>query len=281
MRRLSALTNVIPVIAQSETLTAQELISLKASVLARLQSTSVKPFLFGKPLDDALLAVQGLDIVHPPVTPTTAFRPDEPNEPNQFPFPTPTHPYAVSSATGSDNDTMDASLLMSPDYVQPLMPSELSSLVEQVFEPESIAWLRHAAAKKFLAWRRRTKLPGDSFILHGLQQPRSPTTASVGLAGTMMNRKLTLSQTLPSSQLTQSSFRNLLRLFRCLSLRCACSPLHLTLLLEPPIPSPFLNRRLAHGPHGLLPHSLHQSQPTSKRHPRSEMGYRPPQVSSQ
>ena len=191
MQRLSALTNVIPVIAQSETLTAQELISLKASVLARLQSTSVKPFLFGKPLDDALLAVQGLDIVHPPVTPTTAFRPDEPNEPNQFPFPTPTHPYAVSSATGSDNDTMDASLLMSPDYVQPLMPSELSSLVEQVFEPESIAWLRHAAAKKFLAWRRRTKLPGDSFILHGLQQPRSPTTASVGLAGTMMNRKLT------------------------------------------------------------------------------------------
>jgi hypothetical protein len=199
MQRLSAITNVIPVVAKSETLTAQELISLKASILARLQATSIKPFLFGKPIDDALLAVQGLDIVYPLATPTTAFCPDEPNEPNQFPFPTPTHPYAVSSAPGSDNDTMDASLLMSPDYVQPLMPSELSNLVDQVFDPESIAWLRHAAAKKFLTWQRRTKLPGDSFILHGLQQPRSPATASVGLAGAIMNRKPPPSKLHPST----------------------------------------------------------------------------------
>ncbi|KAF3004215.1 hypothetical protein E8E13_006997 [Curvularia kusanoi] len=187
MQHLSAFTNVIPVIAQSETMSSQELVSLKASILARLQATSVKPFLFGKPLDDALLAVQGLDIVYPLGTPVTAIQTDALKEPDQFPFPTPTHPYAVSSVHGSDNDTMDASLLMSPDYVQPLMPSELVNLIEQVFDPESIAWLRHAAAKKFLAWRRRTKLPGDSFIMHGLQQPRSPTTASVGLAGTMMN----------------------------------------------------------------------------------------------
>lgn len=189
MQRLSALTNVIPVIAKSETLTAQELISVKASILARLQATSIKPFLFGKPLDDALLAVQGLDIVYPLVTPTTAIFSGNLKEPNQFPFPTPTHPYAVSSAHGSDNDIMDASLLMSPDYVQPLMPSELSSLIEQVFEPESIAWLRHAAAKKFLAWRQRTSLP-DSFVIHGLQQSRSPTTASVGLGGAMINCEL-------------------------------------------------------------------------------------------
>lgn len=193
MQRLSAFTNVIPVIAKSETLTAQELISLKASVLARLQATAVKPFLFGKPLDDALLAVQGLDIVYPMATPTTVIRGDEPKAPNQFPFPTPTHPYAISSGHGSDADIMDASLLMSPDYVQPLLPSELSNLIEQVFDPESIAWLRHTTAKKFLAWRRRTKLSGDSFVMHGLQQPRSPTTASVGLAGTMLNRMSHLS----------------------------------------------------------------------------------------
>ncbi|KAJ4340381.1 hypothetical protein N0V95_007521 [Ascochyta clinopodiicola] len=190
MQRLSALTNVLPVIAKSEMLTAQELITLKASVLARLQATSVKPFLFGKPLDDALLAVQGLDIVHPLETPTTAIYAGEPKEPDQFPFPTPTHPYAVSSAHGSDNEIMDASLLMSPDYVQPLMPSELSNLIEQVFNPESIAWLRYAAAKKFLAWRRKIKLPGDSLLVHGLPQPHSPTTASVGLTGTMLNREL-------------------------------------------------------------------------------------------
>jgi hypothetical protein len=69
------------------------------------------------------------------------------------------------------------------------MPSELSNLVDQVFDPESIAWLRHAGAKKFLAWRRRTKLPGDSFIMHSLQKSRGSTTASVGLAGTMANRE--------------------------------------------------------------------------------------------
>lgn len=190
MQRLSTFTNVIPVIAKSETLTAQELISLKASILARLQATAVRPFLFGKPLDDALLAVQGLEIVSPLPTPTTAIHSDESKEPNQFPFPTPTHPYAVSSAHGSDANVMDASLLMSPDYVQPLMPSELSNLIEQVFDPESVAWLRHTTAKKFLAWKRTVKLPGDSFIMHGLQPPpRSPNTALVGLAGTMMNRK--------------------------------------------------------------------------------------------
>ncbi|KAF3045489.1 hypothetical protein E8E12_007741 [Didymella heteroderae] len=182
MQRLSAYTNVVPVIAKSETLTAPELVSLKASVLARLQATAIKPFLFGKPIDDALLAVQGLDIVYPLETPRTAIHVDEAKEPNQFPFPTPTHPYAVSSVQGTDANIMDASLLMSPDYVQPLIPSELSNLIEQVFDPESIAWLRHAGAKKFLAWRRMTKLPGDSCIMHGLQQPHSPTTASVGLA---------------------------------------------------------------------------------------------------
>jgi hypothetical protein len=183
MQRLSALTNVIPVIAKSDTLSAQEAIALKTSILARLQTTPVKPFLFGRALDDALLAVQSLSIVHPQVLTST--------EPEQYPFTTPTCPYAISSTPGPDNETMDASLLMSPDYVQPLLPSELAALVNQVFEPDSIAWLRHAAAKKFLAWRRRTKLPGDSFFLQNLQQPRSPSTASVGLNRAAMNSKTT------------------------------------------------------------------------------------------
>lgn len=89
---------------------------------------------------------------------------------------------------------------MSPDYVQPLLPSELAALVTQVFDPESIAWLRHSAAKKFLAWRRRTKLPGDSMMMQGLAQPRSPTTASVGLNGGNMNCKA--SSLLASRKLT-------------------------------------------------------------------------------
>jgi hypothetical protein len=183
MQRLSSLTNVLPVIAKSDTLSATEALALKTSILARLQTTSIKPFFFGKALDDALLAVQGLSILEP--QPTSA-------EPEQFPFSSPTYPYAISSTPGPDHETMDASLLMSPDYVQPLLPSELLSLVNQVFDPESIAWLRHSAAKKFLAWRRRTRLPGDSFILQGLQQARSPTMASVGLNGPLMSSMMAI-----------------------------------------------------------------------------------------
>jgi hypothetical protein len=178
MQRLCALTNVIPVIAKSDTLSAQEAIALKSTILARLQTAPAKPFMFGKALDDALLAVQSLPIVHPQL---------QNSEPEQYPFTTPTYPYAISSTPGPDNETMDASLLMSPEYVQPLLPSELAALVDQIFEPDNIAWLRHSAAKKFLAWRRRTKLPVDSFILQSLQQPRSPTTASLGLNQGVVN----------------------------------------------------------------------------------------------
>jgi hypothetical protein len=181
MQRLSSLTNVVPVIAKSDTLSAQEAIALKTAILARLQTTSIKPFLFGKAIDDALLAVQSLSILHPQLQTTDL---------QQYPFSTPTFPYAISSTPGPDTDTMDASLLMSPDYVQPLLPSELATLINQVFEPDSISWLRHTAAKKFLTWRRKMKLPGDSFILQSLKQPQSPTIASVGLNGAVTNSKI-------------------------------------------------------------------------------------------
>ena len=242
MQRLSTFTNIIPVIAKSETLTAQELISLKASILARLQVKSIKPFLFGKPLDDALLAVQGLDIVYPFTNPTTAVHSDESNEPTQFPFPTPTHPYAISSAYGLDNDTMDASLLMSPDYTQPLIPSELSNLIEQVFDPESMAWLRHAAAKKFLRWQRRTNLPCDSFIPYGLRQPRSPT-ASVGLNGTILNSKLSMPCHLVH-RIISCSINAIFCFLHYFPLRCPCSTFHLPALFKLTISSSFLHRWL-------------------------------------
>lgn len=189
MQRLSALTNVIPVIAKSDTLSAAELTAVKTSILARLQTSSVNPFFFGNGVDDALLAVQDLSLeqsLHTPSDDQTSL------EPKQFPFLVPTLPYAVSSTLGPDTDTMDASLLMSPDYVQPLLPSELAALVNRVFDPESIAWLRHSAAKKFLAWRRRSKMPRDSFILRSLQQQTTrrgsvSTSASVGLNGAAVN----------------------------------------------------------------------------------------------
>jgi hypothetical protein len=189
MQRLSGLTNLIPVIAKSDTLSANELVAIKTSILARLQTSSIKPFFFGNAVDDALLSVQELSLEH-----LVSSEDKSALEPIEFPFPVPTHPYAVSSTLGSDTDTMDASLLMSPDYVQPLRPSELAALVNRVFDPESIAWLRHCAAKRFLAWRRRITLPGDSFILQSLQQQTlrrgsASTSASVGLNGTALNSK--------------------------------------------------------------------------------------------
>jgi hypothetical protein len=61
--------------------------------------------------------------------------------------------YSISSALGTDHETMDASLLMSPDYVQPLISTELALLIDHVFSRDGISWLRHAAARKYLQWR--------------------------------------------------------------------------------------------------------------------------------
>lgn len=201
MQRLSYLTNIIPIIAKSDTLSAHEVIALKTSILAQLQTTAFRPFFFGETIDDALLDVQGLSLSKPPVSSAS-------NEGNQYPFTTPTYPYAVSSTLGPDHDTMDASVLMSPDYVQPLLPSELTALVNQVFDPDSITWLRHSAAKKFVAWRHRVNLPGESTMVRSIVQPRSPTTASIGLNGVTSNPSLpssVFSATSPSGVLVPGS----------------------------------------------------------------------------
>ncbi|KAL6715615.1 hypothetical protein ACLMJK_006576 [Lecanora helva] len=110
LRRLATITNVIPLVARSDTQSFEEAEMLRRSV----------------------------DLVQQDIGFFT-FKPERSSL-----------PYAVSSAPADDNDTMDASTLMSPDYVQPLLPSELSMLVEQVFNPDRIACLRHLAAKKLV-----------------------------------------------------------------------------------------------------------------------------------
>lgn len=62
--------------------------------------------------------------------------------------------WPVSSASSTDDDNMDASLLMDSAYIQPLVPSGLSDLVRTIFNPDNAARLRHLSARKFLAWRR-------------------------------------------------------------------------------------------------------------------------------
>lgn len=106
---------MIVLLAQADLLTPEQITTNKQQIEHQLQEASIKPFCFA-------------------------------TGPEQY-------PYAISSALGSDHDNMDASLLMSPDYVQPLIPTELSTLVEQVFSPDGTSWLRHSAAKKYLQWR--------------------------------------------------------------------------------------------------------------------------------
>lgn len=98
-------------------------------------------------------------------------------------------PHAVSSATGSDHDVMDASLLMSSDYVQPLIPTELAALVEQIFCQEGVSWLRHSAARKYVQWRKtettsrpmdlyQPLTPRDSYTQVGASQVLAPAFGS-------------------------------------------------------------------------------------------------------
>ncbi|OTA95120.1 hypothetical protein M434DRAFT_394012 [Hypoxylon sp. CO27-5] len=126
IRRLASLTNVIPILARADSFSSEQLVMCKEQVAEQLREAGLNVFSFA------------------------------PAGTQEFSATVPNIPYAVSSATGSDHEIMDASLLMSPDYVQPLMMSELRYLVESVFSPNGVSWLRHSAAKKYLDWRNTT-----------------------------------------------------------------------------------------------------------------------------
>lgn len=122
MRRLSPLTNVVPVLTRVDTLSANELDSLRAEIAVQLDEAGIQAFSFsGSNLEDWKSQ--------------------------------PSIPYAVSSANAPDHDEMDASLLMSPDYVQPLVDTDLGYLVSKLLSLDGSAWVRHAAAKKYMQWR--------------------------------------------------------------------------------------------------------------------------------
>ena len=114
LHRLAALTNIIPLIAKSDTLSSEKTEALKRSTIEKLHQADIMPFAFH---GEATIA---------------------------------SHPYTVCAATSDDNDNMDASMLMSPEYVQPLIPSELAELVQQVFDHNNIAYMRHLAARKLV-----------------------------------------------------------------------------------------------------------------------------------
>ena len=109
------MTNVIPLIAKSDLQSAEEIEMMKRSI-DRLLHLDIRLFSLKKDPSRSL----------------------------------PSEPYTVCSAIADDDDNMDASLLMSSGYVQPLVPSELQTLVHQVFDPENIACMKHLAAKKLV-----------------------------------------------------------------------------------------------------------------------------------
>ncbi|RMZ01102.1 hypothetical protein D0862_06484 [Hortaea werneckii] len=155
-------TNVIPLIAHADTLSAEEAAAAKEKVAAYIRSMDVEPFF----LSEAETLSESEE---------TAGR--EVRE-----------PLLVSSARTDDTEEVDASILMDPQYVQPLVPSELGYLVEQLLEPNNIARMKHLAATKFLSWRHEH--------LNGSQQvqryavPHSPefghTLSSVPSSNSML-----------------------------------------------------------------------------------------------
>ncbi|RMY47389.1 hypothetical protein D0863_15647 [Hortaea werneckii] len=120
-------TNVIPLIAHADTLSAEEAAAAKEKVAAYIRSLDVEPFLLSK--------MESLS-----ESEETAGREVQ-------------EPLLVSSARTDDIEEVDASVLMDPQYVQPLVPSELGHLVEQFLEPNNMTRMKHLAATKFLLWR--------------------------------------------------------------------------------------------------------------------------------
>lgn len=137
MHRLSNFTNVVPLIAKSDCLASEEAQALKSSVVSLLRTADIRPFLFSS--DNSSIS-----------------------------------PYTVCSTSSNDDDNMDASLLMSPDYVQPLVSSELSTLVHHIFDQDNVSWLRHIAAMKLVHSQRRMKQ-----LNNPISFPTSPTSLNL------------------------------------------------------------------------------------------------------
>ncbi|KAJ5183189.1 hypothetical protein N7492_000805 [Penicillium capsulatum] len=132
IRKFCELSNVIPVIAKADTLSPEQILVLKAQFHQQAQEAGIKPFLFGD------MSPGGLDALEP--------------QP----------PYTVSSERTTDMEVMDASTLMSPDYVQPLIASELDILVQKLFDRDNLAWMRHSAAKKLVQrWSHVSSIPAS------------------------------------------------------------------------------------------------------------------------
>nr|POF02604.1 hypothetical protein CFP56_58236 [Quercus suber] len=93
----------------------------------------------------------------------------------------PQEPFAVSSALGNDAETIDASVLMSSQYLAPLVPSDLAHFTHQLLDPDNISRMRHLTAAKFSLWRQQNLGAHLTFGKVSLESPQldcSPAVAS-------------------------------------------------------------------------------------------------------
>ncbi|KAM5431363.1 hypothetical protein McanMca71_003682 [Microsporum canis] len=136
IQKLSNFSTVVPLIAKSDNLTSDEIQTIKRSFAERVRDADLKLSCFG-PFGEALINTN---------------------------VSSPSIPFEVSSANTNDDETMDASILMSPEYVQPLASSDLRFVLEKLFDRDNISWFRYSAAKKLTeAQRLRTRTP-SSFL---------------------------------------------------------------------------------------------------------------------
>ncbi|KAF6836054.1 heat shock protein [Colletotrichum plurivorum] len=158
MRQLESFTNVIPLLAQADTLSAEQIRASKGQIERQLVEA-----------DLGLLSLGS--------SPIKAANPKV---------------YAISSELETNHDIMDASLLMSSEYMQPLLPTDLPGLLDSILSSTGAAWLRHGAAKKMLAWRSRHRIanktrstfamPSESSLETRLLPTRTGTRAPLAMS---------------------------------------------------------------------------------------------------
>lgn len=118
----------------------------------------------------------------------------------------PSHLYTVCALPSDDNDNMDASILMAPEYVQPLIPSELANLVQQVFDHDNIAYMRHLAARKLVRQQGSTALTAPIFSRRTISSPLHgrPLTSLTSTAQSPNTSRAMISYTNAMSPYTQA-----------------------------------------------------------------------------
>lgn len=118
LSRLQKVTNIIPLLARSDELDSSSIEDCKSELRNDLDDRDIEIFSF-EALDE---------------------------------HSTDTGIFAVSNTTQPDDDVMDASTLMNSSYIEPLLPTDLRRLVDNIFSLEGASRLRHSAAVKAVKW---------------------------------------------------------------------------------------------------------------------------------